>query len=123
MKGNRIILAEDDATLANVIEEALKDVSVGAVVASDGKAALTALRENPAIPILVTDVRMPKMDGYELVTQALSEFPDLKVVMMTGYAEEKPPLEVLKAREFRFLRKPISMGSLQTLIVDLLSRP
>lgn len=122
MKGNRIVLAEDDTTLTYVIEEALKDIGVAALAASDGAAALTLLREN-AIPILITDVRMPKMDGYELVKHALTEHPDLKVIMMTGYAEENPPNDVLKAREFRFIRKPVAMSALQSLIADMLSRP
>lgn len=123
MKGNRILLAEDDITLACVIEEALKDVAVTTIVASDGASALTALRENPTVPLLLTDVRMPNMDGYELVKRALIELPDLKVVIMTGYMEENPPDAVLQAREFRFLRKPISTAALQSLIVELLSRP
>ena len=123
MKGTRILLAEDDAALACVIEDALNDVAIRTIVTPDGTSALRVLRENPAIRLLLTDVRMPHMNGYELVKQALVEFPELKVVMMTGYAEENPPDAVLQAREFRFLRKPIGVDVLQSLVQEMLSRP
>ncbi len=123
MRGNRIVLAEDDAALALVIEEALQEVGVRSKIASDGRMALTLLREDPAIPLLLTDIRMPGMNGYELVRRTLAEFPELKVVMMTGYAAENPPDEILRAREFRFLRKPFELELLQALILDMFSRP
>jgi DNA-binding NtrC family response regulator len=123
MKGTRILLAEDDAALACVIAEALNDIAVRTIVAQDGTSALTALRDDPAVRLLLTDVRMPNMNGYDLVKQALVEFPELKVVMMTGYSEENPPDDVLRAREFRFLRKPIGIDALQSLILEMLRRP
>jgi DNA-binding NtrC family response regulator len=123
MRGSRILIAEDDQAVAAVLAEALSEVGVKALLASDGAAGLAALQQDSGIPILLSDIRMPKMDGYELVRRAIRLQPELKVVMMTGYADEAPPPDVMGAREFRLLRKPVDFEALQALIVDMLSRP
>ncbi|MFO1248391.1 MAG: response regulator [Alphaproteobacteria bacterium] len=89
-EGTRIVLAEDDSEIAQLMEEALREVGVTSVVAwdSDCGSARTSRQSGNSLPL--TDVRMPKMDGYELVKQAISELPDLKIVMMTGHVEESP---------------------------------
>jgi DNA-binding NtrC family response regulator len=123
MRGSRILIAEDDPAVAAVLAEALSEVGVKALVTSDGAAGLAALQHDGSIPILLSDIRMPQMDGYELVRRAIRLQPELKVVMMTGHADEAPPPDVMGAREFRLLRKPVDFEALQALITDMLSRP
>jgi DNA-binding NtrC family response regulator len=123
MRGSRILIAEDDQAIAAVLAEALSEVGVKALLAGDGAAGLAALQQDGSIPILLSDIRMPQMDGYELVRRAIRLQPELKVVMMTGYADEAPPPDVMGAREFRLLRKPVDFEALQALITDMLSRP
>ena len=59
----------------------------------------------------------------ELLAQALEVSPELKVLMMTAYAEDHPPIAALKAREIRTLQKPFDAGRLCDLVHEMLSRP
>jgi DNA-binding NtrC family response regulator len=66
---------------------------------------------------------MPNMDGYALVERALELSPELKVLMMTAYAEEQPPSSALRAREIRTLLKPFDPDKLGDLVHEMLARP
>ena len=91
--------------------------------AEDGKQAYELLRKNSGVSLPLSDVRMPNMDGYELVEKALDLRPELKVLMMTGYAQERPPSELMRAREIRTLHKPVDLERLSDLVCEMLSRP
>ena len=69
-----------------VVEEAFQELGYKVVVAEDAKKALALLDANPGVNLLFTDVVMPEMSGRELVKEALSRRPDLKVVYTTGFS-------------------------------------
>ena len=123
MPATQIIIAEDEPQLGSLITEMLAANDLRAVSAEDGAAALQLIRDNPGASLLLSDVRMPKMNGYELVIAALKFRPELKVLMMTAYAEEMPPPAALRAREIRTLAKPVDLDRLFQLISEMLSRP
>jgi CheY-like chemotaxis protein len=81
----RILVAEDEALAAMAIEDELQREGYEVVVAPDGQAALDAARE--ALPdLLLTDLRMPRLDGAGLIRALRGLDPCLPVVVMTGYA-------------------------------------
>ena len=106
-----ILVAEDEAMLRVIAVEMLEDAGFKVFEAGDGVEALELLKSNPQIVLLVSDIKMPRMDGYALVEASLALKPDLKVLLMTGYAQE-PPASVLKAREFQILHKPFNLEKL-----------
>ena len=118
-----VILAEDEAQLRGLIAEMLSSKGVKVSEAADGLEALKLLRATPSVSLLLSDIVMPNMDGYELVEASLKLRPELKVVMMTAYAADRPPPAALKAREIRTLVKPFDPDRMCTLIVDMLARP
>ena len=65
---------------------------------------------------------MPRMDGYALAEAALELRPELKVVMMTAYAQDHPPSALMKAREIRVLVKPVNLDRLSLLVDEMLAR-
>jgi CheY-like chemotaxis protein len=77
--------------------------------AGDGLEALELLKANPEIALLVSDIRMPRMDGYAPVEAGLQFKPALKVLLMTGYAQ-KPPPHIVKA--VQILHKPFNLERL-----------
>lgn len=123
MKTPQIVIAEDEAGLRELIAESLAMRDLEVLEAGDGEEAYERLAANPGISLLLSDVRMPRMDGYKLVEKALTLRPELKVLMMTGFAQEQPPPELLRAREIRTLSKPIDLDRLSDLVIDMLSRP
>ncbi|HMH64560.1 MAG TPA: response regulator [Rhizomicrobium sp.] len=118
-----VILAEDETQLRGLIAEMLESKGLSVAGAADGAEALQLIKDNPGAALLLSDIVMPNMDGYELVEASLKLRPELKVVMMTAYAADRPPPAALKAREIRTLVKPFDPDRMCTLIVDMLARP
>jgi two-component system, cell cycle response regulator CpdR len=120
---SQVILAEDEAQLRELIAAVLIDRGVSVSEAADGAEALQLLKDNPGTTLLLSDVKMPNMNGYELVEASLKLCPELKVLMMTAYAADRPPPAALQAREIRTLVKPFDPERMCDLVVDMLARP
>jgi DNA-binding NtrC family response regulator len=118
-----VIIAEDEAPLRQMLSELLTDKGLDVAEAPDGVHALELVRTRPGVLLLLSDVKMPRMNGYELVEAALALHPELKVVMMTAYAHDHPPPAALRAREIRTLVKPFDLDRLCDLVCDMLARP
>lgn len=115
-----ILVAEDEAMLRMIAVEMLEDTGFQVFEAGDGVEALALLKSHPQIALLVSDIKMPRMDGYALVEAGLQFKPDLKVLLMTGYAQE-PPASVLKAREFQILHKPFNLEKLCAIAAEMVA--
>jgi CheY-like chemotaxis protein len=121
--GPQVLIAEDEKQLRELLTEALERRNLRVVQAGDGVEALEVLEGRAGIQLLLSDIKMPRMDGYDLVEKALKFSPELKVLMMTAYAEDQPPKAALKAREIRTLRKPFDPDKLCDLVHEMLARP
>jgi two-component system cell cycle sensor histidine kinase/response regulator CckA len=117
----QILLAEDEAMLRILAVEMLEDSGFQVFEAGDGVEALALLRSNPDIALLVSDIKMPRMDGYALVEAGLGVRPDLKVLLMTGYAQEPPP-PALQARKIQILHKPFNLELLCSLAAQMVGQ-
>jgi CheY-like chemotaxis protein len=113
-----ILVAEDEAMLRVLAVEMLEDAGFKVFEAGDGVEALELLKANPQIRLLVSDIKMPRMDGYALVTAGLAFKPELKVLLMTGYAEDPPP-QFLKVRDIQILHKPFNLEKLCALAAEM----
>ena len=87
---SQILVAEDEAMLRTIAVEMLEDAGFAVFQAGDGEEALALLKTNPGIEVLVSDIKMPRMDGYALAEAGLALRPELKILLMTGYAQELP---------------------------------
>lgn len=105
-----VLVAEDEGMFRAAAVELLRACGFKVFQAGDGEEALAILKQHPAISLLVTDVRMPNMDGYELVEAGLAMRPNLKVILMTGYSQPAP--RVIAAHEIGTLRKPFDVNVL-----------
>jgi len=103
-----VLIAEDEAMLRIVAVETLKDDGFTVYEAGDGVSALEILRGHPEIELLISDIKMPRLGGYELAQGALEMRPDLKVLFMTGYNTDKPPAFV-RERAIQTLQKPFNV--------------
>ena len=121
--GAPILIAEDEPQLRELLAEKLAMSGIHALQAGDGVEALAALQANPAVPLLLSDIRMPNMDGIALVEAALKLRPELKVLMMTAYPAQPPGDAALRAREIRTLTKPFDPDRMVGLVLDMLARP
>ncbi len=107
-----ILVVEDEERMRLVVEEALQELGYKVVVAEDAKKALALLDANPGVNLLFTDVVMPDMSGRELVKEALSRRPDLKVVYTTGFSRNAMIHNGVIDPDVNFLPKPFTVENL-----------
>lgn len=112
-----ILLADDEELIAMTLADALESEGFRVTVAHDGRQALEAERKDAA-DLLITDMRMPVMDGGALIRAIRQRRPDLPVVAITGYSETLPAPE---RNRLVLLLKPFSLTALLDTVNALLA--
>jgi CheY-like chemotaxis protein len=107
----RILVAEDEAAVRAFVVRALQHSGHEVREAADGAAALELLGAE-AFDLLLTDIVMPVMDGIALALAASRDHPGLRILMMTGFAEEKRRAHNLNALIHDVISKPFSLDQL-----------
>src|SRR5262245_37075259 len=117
----RILLAEDEETLRAMLVRAFaNDHDVTA--ASDGAEALDKLNEAQGqFDLLLTDIRMPLMDGIALALAAARDYPKLTILMMTGFADQRERAHGLEALIHDVVTKPFSLAQIRGAVQDALN--
>ncbi len=119
MRAIRVLMAEDEVLAAEVLEEALSAAGFAILAAVDGQAALD-LADHHGFDVLLTDLRMPRMDGGELIRLLRLRRPNLPVVVMTGYDPEEARL-LEGPGPLRLLSKPLRIDQVVAALVDVVS--
>jgi two-component system nitrogen regulation response regulator GlnG len=101
----RILIAEDDPEMAQLLGCLLHREGLTPLLAKDGIEALQLVRAGDP-DVLLADLRMPNMDGMELMRKAKDLDPELPVILITGYAEVRGAVEALRAGAHDYLAKP-----------------
>jgi len=86
-----IIVVEDDDGVRTLTEDLLLDRGYDVITARTGTEGLSRIQREPRLSLLITDIRMPGIDGWELARRATVVIPRLKVLYMTGYSSELRP--------------------------------
>lgn len=115
----RLLVVEDEAFLREVVAESLEETGYEVVAVGDGSAGLAELESDAAFDVLVSDIRLPGISGYELAAAGKALRPELKVILMTGYAPSLP-LE-LRSAVYRVLQKPFRIDSLAGVVAAALA--
>ena len=101
----RVLIVDDDETLRESLELFLASEDYEVVAAADGAAALTQLERAP-VDVVLCDLRMPGIDGFELLPQLLRIAPGLTVILMSAYGGRELAIEALKRGAYDYLAKP-----------------
>jgi two-component system cell cycle response regulator CpdR len=113
----RILVAEDEIALRGQIIRALRSSENEVVAAADGGEALDLLvRNNGEFDLLLADIRMPVMDGIALALIAARDYPDLIIVLMTGFADQRERASGLETLIRGVLTKPFAIGDLRRVV-------
>jgi two-component system, cell cycle sensor histidine kinase and response regulator CckA len=108
-----ILLVEDEEGLRSLNARGLRSRGYSVIEASNGVEALEALEErNGAVDLVVSDVVMPEMDGPTLLKTMRGRNPDLKIIFVSGYAEDAFEKSLPENQQFAFLPKPFSLSQL-----------
>jgi two-component system, cell cycle response regulator CpdR len=118
----RILIADDEDAIRSLIARALKQDGHEVATANDGAEALDLLtRERGAFELLLTDIRMPVMDGIALALAAARDHPDVMILLMTGYADQRERAHGLDALIHDVITKPFSLATMRTAVNEALS--
>ncbi len=118
----RILIAEDEEALCVLCARALAADGHDVKTASDGSDALDMLtREGGRFDLLLTDVRMPIMDGIALSLTAARDFPNLTILLMTGYADQRERAYGLDALIHDVITKPFTLATLRSAVNEALA--
>ncbi len=108
----RVLVVDDEEGVRVPVTEMLRRLGFQADGIGNPKKALAAFEEN-AYSFLLTDIRMPEMDGLALIKQIKERFPDVFAIAMTGYTREYSYVEVINAGATDFINKPFGMEELE----------
>jgi len=115
----RILLVEDEESIRKALDKRLRKLGHEVVTAQDGVEALEHFRPG-AFHLLITDYRMPRMDGLELMERLRDRAATLPVLVITGTSTQNPEIFLEKGAQ-AWLLKPISKEDLETTVNRLLS--
>jgi CheY-like chemotaxis protein len=107
----KILIVDDEQFVRDLLEKVLKRRGHEVTAASDADQALAAL-ESQTFDLLLTDVVMPGMDGFDLLRRVKSAYPDIKVIVLTGYARKQSISDFLLYGADDYLSKPFQVHEL-----------
>ena len=110
----RILVAEDDDTIRDLVVRALTEDGHELTAVANGAAALDALnQQNGGFDLLLTDVKMPIIDGIALALAAGRDHPDVAIMLMTGFADQRERAHGLDALVHDVIAKPFSVEQIK----------
>jgi CheY-like chemotaxis protein len=118
----RVLIADDEESMRQLVARAIAMDGHEIVTAEDGAEALEILvRNDGAFDLLLTDIKMPVMDGIALALAARRDFPKLTILLMTGFADQRERASGLDAIVHDVVTKPFAVADIRTAVADALA--
>jgi len=113
----KILLVDDEEKFVKALSRRIKMRDVDSDVAFSGEQALKTMNED--LPdVMVLDLKMPGMDGMEVLRRAKKAYPGVQIIMLTGYGNYKTEMEARRLGVFEYLQKPVSIKKLMKTITE-----
>lgn len=110
----KILIVEDDDSVRSFTARALAAAGYSVDTAEDGEVGLDRITAHAGgYDLVLSDIRMPVMDGIEMAKKAAGAFPGLKILLMTGYAEQRERAAELSAIVIDVVQKPFSLAEIR----------
>ena len=118
----KLLIVEDDDSVRTLAARALERDGHNVTTATDGARGLDMIRQAlGGYDLVVSDIRMPEMDGIEMATAAAREFPTMKIMLMTGYADQRERAEELNGIILDVVQKPFTLAEIRARVGKALS--
>ena len=110
----KLLIVEDDESVRTLAARALERAGHSVTVAADGAQGLGLIRAAlGGYDLVVSDIRMPEMDGIEMAMAAAALFPTMKILLMTGYADQRERAEELNGIILDVVQKPFTLAEIR----------
>lgn len=107
MSRHKIMLVDDERLVLNALERSLRREGYELIIFQSGADALEYLKKDPNVDVIVSDHRMPRMTGLELLIEARRQYPGIVRILLTGHADISVAIEAInEGKLYRFLTKP-----------------
>ena len=106
-----VLLVDDEEEFVKALSERIQMRNHGSEIALDGEQALKKIGEKRP-DVMVLDLKMPGMDGIEVLRHVKKAYPELPVIILTGHGTEKDEEEALRLGAFQYLKKPVKIETL-----------
>jgi DNA-binding NtrC family response regulator len=118
----KLLIVVDDASVRTLSARAFERAGHSVDMAEDGAQGLALIVEaQGGYDIVVSDIRMPEMDGIEMAKEAALKFPGLKIVLMTGYADQRERAEELNGIILDVVQKPFTLAEIRSRVEQALA--
>ncbi len=112
-ENRRLLIVDDEPEILDLLIELLTPICDEVLTAGNGVEALSILESTPGICAILSDIRMPRMDGLELLSRVRSRFNPIPFVVLTAFGDTKSYQEAIRLNATDFLAKPIVLGEIQ----------
>jgi DNA-binding NtrC family response regulator len=121
MERKSVLVVDDEKNIRLTMSRALEDIEVDVTTADSGAEALAALARRH-VDVVLLDLRMPGMDGIEVLRRVAREYPDTRVIIITAYGTVERAVEAMKLGAVDFLEKPVTPAEVRARVAELLDR-
>jgi two-component system, cell cycle response regulator CpdR len=118
----KLLIVEDDESVRTLAARALERAGHMIDIAADGAQGLVLIRAaRGGYDLVVSDIRMPEMDGIQMAKAAASLFPAMKILLMTGYADQRERAEELNGVILDVVQKPFTLAEIRARVEQALA--
>jgi DNA-binding NtrC family response regulator len=121
-EARNILIVDDNPEQCEILTELVTDIGHKAYTATDGEMALQIFGERK-IHLVITDIKMPKMDGMTLLEKVRAMDPEVRVIVVTGFPSSETILRTIENDGYTYLVKPVKLKSMAVLIDKCFSDP
>jgi DNA-binding NtrC family response regulator len=118
-----ILLVDDEVHMLDLVEETLNAFGYKVIPRPDADSALSVIRQGTHIDLVITDYRMPGMNGVEFLTILRTILPSVPVIMLTGYSSVETYLKTISLGAFEYLSKPFTEKQLYYVVKSAFQQP
>jgi two-component system response regulator PilR (NtrC family) len=117
----RILVVDDEKSMREILDIFLKNEGFSVSVANNGEAAIEATNKD-IFDLIITDMKMPKMGGLELLKKVKENLPDTVVVIMTAFGTTESAVEAMKLGAYDYIQKPFQMDDIRLVVKNALEK-
>lgn len=121
MENRPILIVDDEKNIRMTLSQSLESLAIETDTASNGEEALAKLKEKD-FGLILLDIRMPGMDGMEVLRQVRGIRPDIRIIMITAYGTIESAVEAIKLGAVDFLQKPFDPDEIRALVSTVMNR-
>jgi len=117
----KILVVDDEKSIRNALQEILEYEKYKVILAENGKQGLEILKKE-SFDLMLLDIKMPEIDGLEVLDIVTKEYPDLPIIMISGHGNVDTAVKAVKMGAFDFIEKPLDLNRLLVTIKNALDR-